>query len=119
MRERLPASTGKACNRDSIRAKIFEGDGGGGGRGNFLRKFPLPPPIFLLLPREFFQPGVEPGQIGTVGVGGILKEGAAPVKQRLGGFGGVAVRGGVADHDRVGGIDALLADNALPQMPVK
>ena len=50
-----------------------------------------------------------------MGVGGILEEGAAPVKQRLGGFGGVAVRGGVTDHDRVGGIDALLADNALEQ----
>ena len=50
-----------------------------------------------------------------MGVGGILEEGAAPVKQRLGGFGGVAVRGGVADHDRVGGIDAFLADNALEQ----
>ena len=37
------------------------------------------------------------------------------IKQRLGGFGGVAVRGGVTDHDRVGGIDALLADNALEQ----
>ena len=61
MRERLPVSTGKAGNRDSIKAKVFEEDGGGaspsgslegeGKRGRtFLRKFPLPPPISYSFP---------------------------------------------------------------------
>ena len=61
MRERLPVSTGKAGNRDSIKAKVFEQDGGGaspsgslegeGKRGRaFFRKFPLPPPISYSFP---------------------------------------------------------------------
>lgn len=56
-----PVSTGKAGNRDSIKAKVFEEDGGGaspsgslegeGKRGRtFLRKFPLPPPISYSFP---------------------------------------------------------------------
>lgn len=61
MRERLPVSTGKAGDRDSIKAKVFKQDGGGaspsgslegeGKRGRaFFRKFPLPPPISYSFP---------------------------------------------------------------------
>ncbi|MFR2385295.1 MAG: hypothetical protein ACLS73_11865, partial [Bilophila wadsworthia] len=37
--------TGNAANRDSIKSKVFEGEGGrfGGGGGNFLQKVPSSP----------------------------------------------------------------------------
>ena len=55
--------TGKAANRDSIRPKVFEEEGGGleGGGETFYRKFPLPPPISSYIPTAFFRAATSAG----------------------------------------------------------
>ncbi len=55
--------TGKAANRDSIRPKVFEEEGGGleGGGETFSRKFPLPPPISSYIPTAFFRAATSAG----------------------------------------------------------